>query len=65
MGPQVIHRVYKCPPGVAVEFYIVLGGGHAWPGSKFSQIIAPIVGPTTFEINATTLIWAFFKRFQL
>lgn len=65
MSPHVIHRVYHCPTGVAVEFYIILGGGHAWPGSKFSEEIAAVTGPTTFEINASTLIWAFFERFQL
>jgi polyhydroxybutyrate depolymerase len=63
--PHVLQRVYRCPPGVAVEFYIILGGGHAWPGSQFSEKIASITGPTTFEINATTTIWAFFKRFQI
>ncbi len=30
------------------RIYIVLGGGHAWPGSKFSAT----TGPTTFEIKA-------------
>ena len=65
LAPQVIRRVYRCPAGVAVEFYIIIGGGHAWPGSKFSEEIAAITGPTTFEINASTTIWAFFKRFQL
>lgn len=63
--PHVIRRAYSCPPGTAVEFYIVIGGGHAWPGSKFSQQIADITGPTPFEINASTVIWAFFQRFQL
>lgn len=64
IASQVIRRVYKCPPGTAVEFYIILGGGHAWPGSKFSEEIAAITGPTTFEINATSIIWNFFKQFQ-
>jgi len=62
--PQVILRTYRCPPGVAVEFYIILGGGHAWPGSLFSQKIASITGPTTFEINATSVIWRFFQRYH-
>jgi polyhydroxybutyrate depolymerase len=65
VSPHVIHRVYRCPAGVAVEFYIILGGGHAWPGSQFSEKIASITGPTTFEINASTTIWAFFQRFQV
>jgi polyhydroxybutyrate depolymerase len=65
VSPHVIHRVFQCPPGSAVEFYIILGGGHAWPGSEFSQKIATITGPTTFEINASNTIWAFFQRFRL
>jgi polyhydroxybutyrate depolymerase len=62
---EVIHRVYHCPAGQDVEFYIIIGGGHAWPGSQFSKSIANAVGYTTMDINATNLIWDFFKRFQL
>jgi polyhydroxybutyrate depolymerase len=62
---QVILRTYSCPKGTAVKFFIVLGGGHAWPGSKFSQSIASITGFTTFQINATNQIWAFFRQFRL
>jgi polyhydroxybutyrate depolymerase len=65
LASQVIRRTYRCPTGVAVEFYIILGGGHAWPGSKFSEEIASITGPTTFEINASTIIWNFFEHFQV
>ena len=39
VSTHVILRTYPCPPGVAVEFYIVLGGGHAWPGSKISAAL--------------------------
>ena len=65
VAQQVILRAYRCPPGVAVEFYIVVGGGHAWPGSAFSEKIASVTGPTTFEINATSVIWRFFERYRL
>ena len=57
----MILRTYRCPPGAAVEFTIVFGGGHAWPGSQFSAI----KGPSTSEINATDLIWNFFRRHRL
>lgn len=63
--PDVTRRVYDCPANAAVEFYIIAGGGHAWPGSAFSQSIAKVVGPTNMDINATDLIWQFFKRFSL
>ena len=62
VSPEVTHRVFDCPAGAEVEFYIVSGGGHAWPGSEFSQAIAPVVGHTTFDIDATQLIWSFFQR---
>jgi polyhydroxybutyrate depolymerase len=62
---HVIHRTYSCPPGVAVEFDIIIGGGHSWPGSAISAAIAPFVGATTMEINATSAIWAFFTQFHL
>ncbi len=62
---QIILRTYRCPAGTDVEFYIIIGGGHAWPGSRFSQEISSITGYTTFQINATDVIWAFFQRFRL
>ncbi len=58
---HVILRTYRCPPGAAVDFYIIVGGGHAWPGSKFSAT----TGPSTFEINATDIIWKFFRQYHL
>jgi polyhydroxybutyrate depolymerase len=65
VSPHVIRRTYGCPVGVSVEFYIVIGGGHTWPGSVFTEKIAAITGPTTFEINASTTMWSFFERFQV
>ncbi len=65
VGSQTLRRTYHCPKGADVVFYVIVGGGHAWPGSEFSRAIAPIVGPTTFDVNATAAIWEFFQRFQL
>lgn len=65
VASQIILRTYRCPRGTAVKFFIVLGGGHAWPGSTFSQRISSITGFTTFEINATDQMWAFFRQFRL
>jgi polyhydroxybutyrate depolymerase len=62
---EVVKRVYTCPAGQNVEFFIVEGGGHAWPGSKFSEAVAKAVGYTTMDINATEEAWKFFQRFQL
>lgn len=62
---HVTVRSYRCPAGVAVDFAIVDGGGHSWPGSQFDKQIASIVGPTNYEVNASELIWKFFRRFQV
>jgi polyhydroxybutyrate depolymerase len=60
---EVLHRVYRCPSGADVEFYIVIGGGHSWPSSEFSQAIVDIVGMTTFDIDATRDAWEFMSGF--
>ena len=65
VSDEVIHRTFGCPDGGDVEFYIVEGGGHSWPGSEFSKAIESVVGYTTFDIDATDLIWTFFERFRL
>jgi polyhydroxybutyrate depolymerase len=64
VGTQVVLRRYTCPPGTAVEFYIVVGGGHSWPGSDVSAA-DPGVGATTFRVDATTQMWDFFRQFHL
>jgi polyhydroxybutyrate depolymerase len=65
LASQVILRSYTCPAETGVKFFIVLGGGHAWPGSKFSREISSITGFTTFQINATKQMWSFFQQFRL
>jgi polyhydroxybutyrate depolymerase len=62
---EIIHRVYDCPSGADVEFYIVVGGGHTWPGSEFSRAIEAVVGYTTFDIHASEVAWDFFRQHQL
>ncbi|MEQ1698783.1 MAG: glycerophosphodiester phosphodiesterase family protein [Ilumatobacteraceae bacterium] len=49
----------------ATQLYVVDGGGHSWPGSEFDRGIADIVGPTTNTIDATELIWTFFRQHPL
>jgi polyhydroxybutyrate depolymerase len=41
-----------------VVFYQVTGGGHTWPGSAFDL---PRAGNTNRDINASDVIWRFFK----
>jgi polyhydroxybutyrate depolymerase len=65
VASQVVMAQYHCPAAAAVQFYTVLGGGHSWPGSSISESEQATDGPTTFQINATSLMWSFFQRFHL
>jgi polyhydroxybutyrate depolymerase len=60
ISPEVRKRVWQhCR--AATELYIIDNGGHAWPGHcvpGFEQSF----GPCTNDIDATSLIWAFFFR---
>ncbi|MEZ5181559.1 MAG: PHB depolymerase family esterase [Acidimicrobiales bacterium] len=60
----ITERTWDCPPGADVEFLIIDGGGHSWPGSAFSKQVANMVGPTD-DFDANTAIWDFFQRFSL
>lgn len=53
------------PEAAAVELYRIDQGGHSWPGSEFSRAIEAAVGYTTFEVNASSLIWSFFQAHPL
>ncbi len=65
VSDEVIRRTFDCPDDAPVEFLIIQGGGHSWPGSEFSRSIEGIVGPTTFDIDASQEIWGFVQRFRL
>jgi polyhydroxybutyrate depolymerase len=65
VGEEVVRRTYDCPDEAPVVFYIVEGGGHSWPSSEFSAGIAQIVGPTTFDIDASREAWEFVSAFRL
>ncbi len=65
VSATVTLRTFDCPAGVAVEFYVVEGGGHSWPSSEFSKSIERIVGPTTFDVDASREAWRFFQQYSL
>jgi polyhydroxybutyrate depolymerase len=52
-----------CADDAAVVLYTVRGGGHSWPGGK--PLPEWMVGPTSPSIDATSLMWAFFREHQL
>ncbi|CAF0699217.1 extracellular catalytic domain type 1 short-chain-length polyhydroxyalkanoate depolymerase [Candidatus Methylacidithermus pantelleriae] len=55
---SITKRVYVAASGRAeVVFYLIAGGGHAWPGGK--RMLSILDKPTQ-ELSATHLIWQFF-----
>jgi polyhydroxybutyrate depolymerase len=44
----------------SVVYYTIEGAGHTWPGGS-SLLPESIVGKCTDRLNATDVIWEFFK----
>jgi polyhydroxybutyrate depolymerase len=59
----VLARWAEGNPDAPVDFYIVLGGGHQWPGGDLG-IPQFIGGSNTQELDASETIWAFFESLQ-
>ena len=54
-------RYSECPTGVSVGLYSVHGGGHTWPGaSRYAPNF--LVGRTSKEMDATTVLLEFFEQ---
>jgi len=64
VAEDVTRRTYtNCADDAAVVLYTVQGGGHTWPGGK--PLPEWFVGPTSRSINATSLMWEFFREHPL
>jgi polyhydroxybutyrate depolymerase len=50
----------QCEKGGEVQYYRVHGLGHVWPGGK-NQLPEKWVGKPSTNLNATDVIWDFFK----
>lgn len=63
-APSVLLRRWSagCTAGAAVDFYTLEGGGHTWPGAA---VDVPRLGVTTKEVDATDVLWAFFRDHPL
>ena len=55
-----------CPTGSALEQYVILGGGHRWPGTPLPEDLeqyAELLGETTGpEFHGTAVAWTFFQN---
>jgi polyhydroxybutyrate depolymerase len=56
----LVERYSGCRDGKAMERYIVVGGGHIWPGEFPKGFIRAISGTPTKEFKATEVILDFF-----
>lgn len=64
-GTNVVQTTYSsCLEGTQVVLFTIEGGGHTWP-MGFQYLPVSIIGVTSQEINATSIIWNFFKNFSL
>jgi polyhydroxybutyrate depolymerase len=52
-----------CANDAAVVLYTVIGGGHTWPGGM--PLPEWFAGSTSNSIDATSLMWAFFREHPL
>jgi polyhydroxybutyrate depolymerase len=52
-----------CADDASVVFYTIKGGGHTWPGGQ--PMPEWLVGPTSQSIDATSLMWTFFRQHPL
>ncbi len=54
-----MHIAYTgCRRGTDVQYYVVTGSGHAWPGGRPGREAAD---PPVQTFNASEVIWAFFR----
>lgn len=54
---------YDCQGSVDLDFYIIEGGGHNWPGSGIGG--GRLSGNVSREVSATNAMVAFFDRYGL
>jgi len=59
-GSTIEHMVfYDGDNGVVVEHYMIVGGGHTWPGNAFGG------QGTNYDVDASVDIWNFFSRYDI
>jgi len=64
VAADVTRRAYtNCADDAAVVLYTIRGGGHSWPGGE--PLPEWFAGPTNRSIDATSLMWAFFREHPL
>lgn len=63
-GTRVYKREYtKCKNNSNVLLYKIENGGHTWSGSSQIPFQDWVVGKTSYDINASQVIWDFFNNY--
>lgn len=64
--PNVTAQIWVgCRDGAEVVFYAIDGMGHHWPGGRRGILPSAWVGAYSNAVDATDLIWSFFRRHSL
>lgn len=64
IAANITRRAFGGCAGTAdVEFYTIRGGGHDWPGG--GGLPAWLCGPISHAIDATSVMWTFFRAHPL
>ncbi len=63
-APVRFHRYAPCRSGAEMEYYLIEGMGHVWPGGD-PMLPEWVVGNYSDAIRATDVIWEFFTRHRL
>lgn len=64
-GTRVRKEAYNgCKGGADVILYAIEGGGHTWPGG-YQYLPEKSVGKTSRDIDASEVIWSFFKNYAI
>ncbi|MBA3943735.1 MAG: hypothetical protein H0X37_04145 [Herpetosiphonaceae bacterium] len=60
---EQLRTIGTCGWGAEMQLYIIKNGGHTWP-SGLQYMPTSIVGLTSLDIDAGTVMWQFFARFH-
>ena len=66
VAPDVTRLEYaQCESNAPAILYTIHGGGHTWPGGDTAYLPEWFVGTTTQSIDASSLMWEFFRDHPL
>jgi polyhydroxybutyrate depolymerase len=55
------YKLWKGANGNDVAAYVILAGGHCWPGGV-QYFPVSVIGKTTYDFSASEAIWQFFSK---